>query len=144
MRARTSPLWLVAVLVVVVWRLGVFSGSHPAVRAGAGGTSFVGTTSQDLPISFSATADEVQDVTFVWSASCADGQTHSNTIELGGAAIDSGSFTASGVLDTGGLASVAGRISGGSASGRLSRSGATAFGTDCTDAGVTWTAHATG
>jgi len=144
MRARTSPFWLVAVLVVVVWRLGLFSGSHPAASTGSGGTSFVGTTSQGLPISFTATSGGVQDITFVWSAKCADGQTHSNTIELGGAPINSGSFAASGTLNTGGLASVGGHITGSSASGRLSRSGATAFGTDCTDAGVTWTAHATG
>ena len=145
MAGRNSYIFLIAALALVVWRLGLLGGSHSGAGVGSGGgTSYVGTTSQGLPISFSATSNQVQSITFAWSASCADGQTHTNTIEVGGAPINSGSFTTSGTLNTGGLASVSGRITASGASGQLSRSGPTAFGTNCTDDGVTWTAHSTG
>ena len=141
MYARRSPALLIVALALVLWRAGVFTHSSGTV---AGGSTYVGTTSQGLPISFTASSSQVSDITFAWTAHCADGQTHTNSIEIGGASIASGAFSSSGTLNTGGQASVSGQISGANASGRLSRSGPTAFGTDCTDNGVTWTARSTG
>ena len=102
-----------------------------------------GSTSQGLPVSFNVTSTGIQSVEFTWRATCADGQTHTNTISLGGAAIQSGGFSLGGTLDTGAFAQVDGTVHGNSASGHLSRSGPSAFGTDCLAAGVTWQAHAT-
>ena len=106
--------------------------------------SYVGATSQGLPISFTVTATSVQSIQFGWQATCADGQSHSNTILLGGTSIASGAFAASGTLDTGASSSVSGKVVGENASGTLSRSGPSAFGTNCTDTGVAWTARRSG
>ncbi len=138
MLMRRSPILLIASLVLVVWRLGVLGGAPGA------GASYVGSTSQGLPITFSTTSGGVSDITFGWQAVCADGRTHTNSITLGSASLDSGAFATAGVLNTGGQASVSGQVSGANASGQLSRSGPTAFGTNCTDDGVSWTAHRTG
>ncbi len=116
------------------------SASGPAGDAGA----YVGTTSQGLPISFIVTGNSVESIQFGWRATCADGHSHTNGIELGGTSIASGVFAATGVLDTGASASVTGKVVGATASGSLSRSGPSAFGTNCTDTGVAWTAHRTG
>jgi hypothetical protein len=107
-------------------------------------TLFSGRTSQGLAISFLATSTDVLYLTFGWTAHCEDGQTHMNSIAAGGSPIDqSGGFSMGGVLNTGGLFQVDGTIDGTTASGTLSRSGPSAFGTfDCTAAGVTWQAQA--
>jgi hypothetical protein len=102
---------------------------------------YVGTTSQGLPISFTVTPTSVESIRFSWQAICADGQSHSNTIALGNTSINAGAFSVSGTLDTGAASSVSGNLVGDTASGDLSRSGPSDFGTDCTDTGVTWQAH---
>lgn len=115
------------------------------VTSGAGSgavQNFTGTTSQGLPISFTATSDTVLSLTFGWRANCADGQVRSNSIRIGGAPIRDGSFSFDSVLETGGVAQVEGKIEGGSASGTLSRSKGTAFGVDCTATGIAWQALA--
>ena len=103
-----------------------------------------GATSQGLPISFSTTSGSVENITFGWRARCADGHTHTNSIDIGSAPIVARAFSTSGIVNTGGQAAVSGHLSGSSASGELSRSGPTAFGTNCTDDDVAWTAHASG
>ncbi len=138
MLMRRSPIFLIAAVAIIVWRIGAVGGA-----AGAGG-NYVGTTSQGLPITFTASSSSVDDITFTWQALCADGQTHTNSIAIGGGSINGGAFSASGVLNTGGQATVTGQVSGTTASGQLSRSGPTAFGTNCTDTGVNWTAHREG
>jgi hypothetical protein len=104
--------------------------------------SYDGSTSQGLPISFAATSTSVESVEFEWRATCADGQTHTNKIGLGGGSIQAGGFSLGGTLDTGAFAQVEGTVRGDRASGQLSRSGPSAFGTDCLATGVTWQAHA--
>ncbi len=104
--------------------------------------TYKGTTSQGLPISFIATPTAILSLDYGWTALCADGQTHSNTISAGGGPIDNGSFSLGGILNTGGTFHVDGTLNGTSASGTLSRSGPSAFGTfDCTASGVTWDAQ---
>jgi hypothetical protein len=123
------------------------SSSRAATGSFAGRTSqgsFAGTTSQGLPISFTVTSGLVDSIMFRWRAVCADGQRHTNMILLGSAPLSGGSFATSGTLDTGAWSSISGKIRGDSASGVLSRSGPSAFGTDCTANGVTWQAHRTG
>jgi hypothetical protein len=105
---------------------------------------FVGTTSQGLPISFTVTSTSVESIQFAWRALCSDGQTHSNTIALGGASIASGNFSASGRLDTGASSALSGHVSGRTATGQLSRSGPSAFGTNCSATDVRWSAQALG
>lgn len=106
-------------------------------------TTFSGTTSQGLPIGFSVTATSVNSLSFGWTAFCADGQHHTNSIFAGGALLNQGSFTMGGTLNTGGTFQVDGVVNGTTASGTLSRSGPSAFGTfDCTASGVTWQAQA--
>jgi hypothetical protein len=109
----------------------------------SGAQSFVGTTDQGQPISFTVLGSTVNSVRFGWTAKCDDGQVHSNTIALGSAPIaDDGSFSVSGTLTTGGYGQVDGKIDGDNASGTLSRSKGSAFGTNCVASGVTWEAHA--
>ena len=102
---------------------------------------YSGTTSQGLPISFAATGRAVLTVSFDWRARCEDGQIHRNTIRLGGAPIQDGSFVIDGNLTTGGVAHVEGTVKGNKASGHLSRSKGSAFGTNCLATGISWTAH---
>lgn len=136
MLTRRAPVLLaIAALALVVWRAGLLGGNTST------STSYVGTTSQGLPISFTATSSSADNITFTWQAACSDGQTHTNSIDVGNVPISAGAFSTSGTLNTGGQVSVSGQVSGSTASGQLSRSGPTAFGTDCTDSGVTWTAH---
>jgi hypothetical protein len=104
--------------------------------------TFVGTTSQGLQISFAVLADTVNGVQFGWRAKCDDGQVHTNTIALGSAPIQDGSFSVSGTLETGGFGQVDGKITGDSATGTLSRSRGSAFNTNCVATGVTWEAQA--
>ena len=103
--------------------------------------SFVGTTDQGRPISFTVLGNTVSSVQFGWTVKCEDGQVHTNTIALGSAPIQDGSFSVSGTLETGGYGQVDGKIDGDSASGTLSRSRGSAFGTNCVASGVTWEAH---
>lgn len=103
---------------------------------------YEGTTSQGLPISLSVQDGEIADISFRWRARCADGRVHTNGIDLGGGfSLDKGSFATSGILDTGAHAEISGRISGGNASGTLSRWGNSAFDTSCPDRGVRWSAR---
>jgi hypothetical protein len=112
--------------------------------ADTGPMTFSGTTSQGLPIAFSATATAIQWLDFDWTALCADGQHHTNTISAGGGPLNQGVFSLGGTLNTGGTFQVDGVVNGATASGTLSRSGPSAFGTfDCTASGVTWQAQAT-
>jgi hypothetical protein len=105
---------------------------------------FSGTTSQGLPIAFAATASSILWLDFDWTAFCADGQHHTNTISAGGGPINQGVFSLGGTLNTGGTFQVDGVVNGTTAAGTLSRSGPSAFGTfDCTADGVTWQAQAT-
>ena len=106
--------------------------------------NYAGTTSQGLPISFTVTPTAVESIQFGWRAICADGKSHTNTIALGTAQLASGSFTASGTLNTGASSSVSGTVVGSTASGSLSRTGPSAFGTDCADTGVAWHAQLSG
>jgi hypothetical protein len=108
----------------------------------SGGVSYTGTTSQGLPISLAATSNAVLALRFGWRAHCEDGQIHSNTISLGSAPITDGSFTIDSTLETGGVAHVEGKIDGDTASGQLSRSKGSAFGTDCVATGIAWQAQA--
>jgi hypothetical protein len=100
--------------------------------------SYVGVTSQGLPIAFVVHPGAVSSVRFGWRARCADGQVHTNTIALDGARIHYGVFSLGGLLETGGIAHVDGRIGGSTASGTLSRSRGTAFGTNCRASGISW------
>lgn len=104
--------------------------------------SYVGVTSQGLPISFVVTAgDVVRNVEFGWRAKCEDGQTHSNTILLPGPRVHDGAFSLRGTLETGGIAHVHGTFDASGASGVLSRAKGSAFGTDCRATGIAWHAH---
>ena len=102
---------------------------------------YEGTTSQGLPISLTVQDGAVTDISFRWRATCADGQVHTNGIDLGGAAIHDGSFATSAILDTGAHAEISGRIGASSARGTLSRWGNSAFNTSCPDRGVRWSAQ---
>jgi hypothetical protein len=115
-----------------------------ATTTAAAGRAYLGATSQGLPISFVVTATSVDAIRFAWRATCADHQMHENTIVFRSTPIAAGAFSASGTLNTGAQSSVSGHVSGSSASGRLSRSGPSAFGTTCSATGVSWTAHAAG
>lgn len=126
---------LVAVVVGAATRL-----SHSA-NGGVTVGEYVGSTSQGLPISFAVTPAGVNSVQFQWRATCADGKVHTNEILLGGATLRSGSFLVGDTLNTGADAQVSGTVHGSTAFGQLSRSGPSAFGTNCLDTGVTWTAH---
>jgi hypothetical protein len=105
-------------------------------------TTFRGTTEQGLPFVFSATSSAVVQLSFDWRAPCADGKVRSNSIRLGAASIQDGSFSFDSTLETGGVAQVEGSIQGDSASGTFSRSKGTSFGIDCEISDVHWDARA--
>jgi hypothetical protein len=112
--------------------------------SGSSGSTYAGTTSQGLPISFAVTPRSIESIQFGWQATCADGRMHTNTIALGSASIRSGAFATSATLNTGASSAASGTLLGDSATGYVSRAGPSAFGTDCTDIGVTWHAHRVG
>ena len=105
-------------------------------------TTYTGTTQQGLPFAFAATPNAVVRLTFVWRAPCADGVTRSNSIGLGAASIQNGSFSFDSTLQTGGVTQVEGAIQGDHASGTFSRSKGTSFGISCAISGVHWDAQA--
>jgi hypothetical protein len=105
-------------------------------------TTFSGTTEQGLPFVFAVTPSAVVDITFGWRAPCADGEVRSNSIRLGGASIQNGSFSFDSTLETGGVTQVEGAIQGDRASGTFSRSKGTSFGIDCEVSDVHWDARA--
>jgi hypothetical protein len=113
----------------------------PAFRPG----KYTGTTSQSLPISLAVSQREVRSVVFRWRGTCGDGETHTNTVVLRGRArIHHGRFSMSARLDSGGSASVNGRLNGDHASGTLSRLGASVSGARCAVRNVGWHAHTSG
>ena len=115
----------------------VVTSSNPAFRTG----TYQGTTSQGLPIFFTAGPTSIDDVSFRWRARCVDGHVHTNGIELGGTRIRDGRFFVGGLLVTGGRARVSGSLRGDRASGTLSRWANSAFNTVCVVRGVTWHAR---
>jgi hypothetical protein len=116
----------------------------PAVAppAASDTTTYTGTTEQGLPFVFAATESAVVQLSFEWRAPCADGVTRSNSIRLGAATIQNGSFSFDSTLETGGVTQVEGAIQGDRASGTFSRSKGTSFGIDCQVSGVHWDAQA--
>jgi hypothetical protein len=116
----------------------------PAVAppAASDTTTYTGTTEQGLPFVFAATPSAVVQLNFGWRAPCADGVTRSNSIRLGAATIQNGSFSFDSTLETGGITQVEGAIQGDRASGTFSRSKGTSFGIDCQVSGVHWDAQA--
>lgn len=141
-RSFRATIALAAVILAgaVVTGCGGSTGSTAGIEPG----SYSGSTSQGLPITFTVTSNRVESVDFSWTAKCADGHSHTNEIELGSGTIHAGAFSVGGTLDTGALAQVQGTVQGNTASGQLSRSGPSAFGTDCVAAGVSWQVRATG
>jgi hypothetical protein len=101
---------------------------------------YAGETEQGLPISFVVSGTSVRELRFGWRARCEDGQVHTNTIALPGGGIHVRVFTSGGRLETGGIAHVAGEFDGERASGELSRSRGSAFGTNCRATGIGWSA----
>jgi hypothetical protein len=106
----------------------------------SGQTTYSGTTAQGLPFVFAVTPSAVVELTFGWRAPCADGEVRSNSIRLGGASIQNGSFSFDSTLETGGVTQVEGAIQGDHASGTFSRSKGTSFGIDCEVSDVHWDA----
>ncbi len=106
--------------------------------------TYTGTTDQGLPIALVVSKNAVTGVRFGWRARCQDGQVHTNSIALGGGPIRHGAFRVGGTLETGGVAHVAGSVNGPTASGHLSRSEGSAFGTNCRATGITWRARLQG
>jgi hypothetical protein len=111
------------------------------VQGGSDTTTYSGTTEQGLPFVFAATPSAVVQLSFGWRAPCADGVTRSNSIRLGAASIQNGSFSFDSTLETGGVTQVQGAIQGDRASGTFSRSKGTSFGIDCQVSGVHWDAQ---
>ena len=105
-------------------------------------STYSGTTEQGLPFVFSATPSAVVQLSFGWRAPCADDKVRSNSIRLGAASIQNGSFSFHSTLQTGGVTLVDGAIQGDQASGTFSRSKGTSFGIDCEISDVHWEAQA--
>jgi hypothetical protein len=113
----------------------------PAFRPG----KYTGDTSQGLPISIAVSQTEVRSVVFRWQGRCSDGKTHANTVILRGRArVRHGQFSLGAHLDSGGSASVSGRLDGDRASGTLSRLGASISGTRCVVKEIKWHARTSG
>ena len=111
--------------------------ASPPFRTG----TYVGRTSQGLPISFTVGDSSAQGIYFRWRGRCADGRVRTKGMVLASAHISDGHFSVDGVLRTGGRGRVSGSVSGGRARGTLSRWGDTAFGTTCRVRDVRWSAR---
>jgi hypothetical protein len=112
----------------------------PAFKPGI----YTGTTSQGLPIFISVGQSAVRSVLFRWRGRCGDGKAHTNTVILGGRTpVHHGRFSMRERLDTRGSAQVSGRLKGVRASGKLSRTGASASGASCTVKRIRWHARTT-
>ena len=104
--------------------------------------SYVGATSQGLPVALEVGPTTVRAFYYRWRALCEDGQTHENGIILDEPTlISEGRFSYDRILTTGARAEVSGQLSGSTASGTLSRSGGSAFNTDCVARDITWQAR---
>ncbi len=119
------------------------NGVSATASAADGPTQYVGSTSQGLPVELLVTPQGVYSFSFYWRARCADGLIHANGIDASPrfpAQISStGRFALKGVLNTGGRFTIRGAVfKGAYAAGRLSRSGSTAFGTECVARGLKW------
>jgi hypothetical protein len=112
------------------------------VNAPPANGSYQGTTNDGLPVSFTVSDNAITGIQFGWLTVCADGQLHQNMIEPGDGNMSNGSFSVSGTLNTGAAAKFSGTISGDTSTGTFSRSGPSAFNTDCVESG-TWKAHVT-
>lgn len=112
----------------------------PAFRTGL----YSGTTSQGLPIFISVRRTSIGSVFVRWRARCADGKVHTNAISFPGERIRHGRFSFRRTLETGGAVRMSGEIRGVRASGTLSRTGASAFGTKCAAKRIGWSARAAG
>lgn len=113
----------------------------PAFRSG----NYTGVTSQELPIVIGVSRTAVRSVFFRWRGRCGDGKAHTNAVILRGRArVRHGRFSLEGRLDSGGSASVTGRLDGSRASGTLSRVGASASGARCAVRKAKWHARASG
>jgi hypothetical protein len=103
---------------------------------------YSGLTSQGQPVSFTVSGSTVTSISFGWSAVCSDGQRHTNSIAAGSTALSGNTFTLNTQFPstpTPLSVSFHGVLSGKSASGTFSRSGGSAFGTNCSASG-TWSA----
>jgi hypothetical protein len=109
----------------------------PPFRTG----TYVGRTSQGLPMSFTVGTSSAQGIYFRWRARCADGRVRTSGMVLGSTRIRDGRFSVGGLLRTGGRGRVSGSVRGGRASGTLSRWGKTSSGAQCRVSDVTWHAH---
>lgn len=112
----------------------------PAFKTG----TYTGTTSQGLPIFVSVGRTSIRSVFFRWRIRCADGKVHTNAISFQGERIRRGRFSFGSTLETGGSVRMSGRIRDARASGTLSRTGASAFGTKCAARKIGWSARASG
>lgn len=113
----------------------------PAFRSG----NYTGITSQELPIFIAVSRTAVRSVVFRWRGRCGDGKAHTNTVILRGRArVRHGHFSLGAHLDSGGSASVSGRLDGDHASGTLSRLGASVSGTRCAVKKIKWHARTSG
>jgi Concanavalin A-like lectin/glucanases superfamily len=112
----------------------------PAFKSGV----YTGTTSQGLPIFVGVGRRSIQSVFFRWRVRCADGKVHTNVISLRGDRVRRGRFSFGADLDSGGSVHVSGRIRGVKASGTVSRTGASAFGTECAAQKIRWHARRSG
>jgi hypothetical protein len=112
----------------------------PAFRSG----TYTGTTSQGLPIVLSVRGTAVRSVLFRWRQRCDDGKTHTNATALEGRSkVRHGRFLLKGRLNSGGTASVSGKLKGANASGTLLRTGPSAAGAKCPVERIKWNARAT-
>lgn len=141
---RLGIVLLVFTALAIVPQVGL---AQPVATAG-GPVEYVGATSQGLPVELVTTPRGVTSFIFFWRARCSDGRIHANEIDASPSAatpIDGrGRFSMSGTLNTGGLFQVRGKIRNGRASGRLSRHGPTAFGTECRTPSLKWHAFPLG
>lgn len=106
--------------------------------------SYTGTTGQGLPIFMGVGRTGVDSVYFRWRAKCADGEVHTSAIVLIRARVRRGRFSFDRRLRTGGRVHLSGRLRGVRASGVLSRTGPSAFGTKCKVKKTRWRARVSG
>jgi hypothetical protein len=137
---------LAAAVALIVVGIAVVHAPRSATQAAAlsgpvQSGDYTGTTSQGQPVTFTVSGSTVTNIVYGWQANCDDGQSHTNSIAPGDATLNGSSFSVSSTLTTGASAQFAGTISGHSASGTFSRSGGSAFNTNCAASG-TWTASA--
>jgi hypothetical protein len=134
-----AVLALACAAVLISPATGLTKSKHLGFKPG----DYAGTTSQNLPVSFTAAKHKVTSIEIGWRATCSDGQTRTSSSNFGTATypIHKRKFTATATFTNGAHATFKGRLKGKHAHGTYNRSGPITPGVTCATGTFDWSAR---